>query len=294
MDDDRTDAGRVRFIERIAPKVRAVSSIYREHIAATEEESAAERELLLAILDCVAPALDALCSALPGSYDSAAEPRDQPREERGAVLINRFRRASRGRSGVYFGDALVLLSTGQFARMEREGAWSSVADQRSWWTTTLAPLEVADVARLFGGVECLRAIDQALDAELEGAAPRRSGEALERAAKLRAVCLLLEETRVVAVGLDAAGARRLWAAGRTRGFETGTSDPNEAATHLAGGSDGLALGARVLYRCRHDNDVAIVRTEDARIVAIGIDDERTRAVAVDLGEIDAKGRFEPR
>ena len=269
----------------------------QEHRAAIAEEAEEGAAVLDAIRDATMPALAALCSPLPAGFSSAvvedgtppAEKKIAQREERGFVILDAFQRDSDAdmRGGRYFGRLLTLLSTGTFAIVERSGTWSSRVGERSEWTTTLREVSAREVVEEFDAAEISGAIERALDAQISGAAARRTDEALQRAEKLRAISVLLEPERTVLPGLRTNIARKLWLSRqKAAGYSAGDArlDANQAADALAAKTAG-----RVIWRRRHVDEVAIVRTGDGRVIAIG---EQAGPWGVTIGLLDERGRFQ--
>ncbi len=285
-----------KIVHEIAAKAAAVQGIHREHQAAAGEETAAALDLLEAVREAARPSLDALCSKLPTAFTAdvvedgkpPAEKRLSYGAQRGCVLLDRFGRDSDadGRHGRYFGAKLILVPTGSFALLEREGRWSSIPGDRCGWSTTLRELDATEVLDVFDASEVVAAIHRVLDAQLSGAATRRTDEALARAEKLRAVATLLSPDRTLLPGLRMTIARKLWLAGERTGYSIGDArlDVNEATEAFA-----AKHGGRVVWHRRHADEVTIVKTGGGEVFAISDVDG---AWGVRIGLLDHLGRFQ--
>jgi hypothetical protein len=188
-------------INSLTSKVAEVVAVTDEYEAAIALERDAEVQLLTAVIEVVRPGLRAICSRLlkreacTGGRDGC-NPVEKKEyfEQRGIILVEDFRRVrdETGNEGTYEGRALALLATGELAIITREGTWSLWQGSWNREEHTMKCVTVAEAMNTFDADDCVAALRNALDKQLNSKRQEATKAALARAEQLRAIAALVK------------------------------------------------------------------------------------------------------
>lgn len=186
-------------IADLASTATAVGAQHTAMTAAIDSERAAEAALLEAAIDAVRPALRALSSRLQSRYyctsgANGCNPVERADHftDRGLVLVDDYgsQKDRTGNRGDYRGTRLVVLSDGQLARLERGGSWSHWQGEDNEFDVTLTLVTPLQAVKQYALADILASLRDALQRQLDGAAPKRTAAAQARAEKLTAIAAL--------------------------------------------------------------------------------------------------------
>lgn len=183
---DRTTTNKVHEIKRLAEDVSEEDRSFNE---ATDREQKAEADLLALILLYVKDAIPAICSVVYAHYKGSVDDGDRF-EWRGLRLDGGPNKRD---DGVVVGRALYLSEEGGFRVLSYSGMWTKAGRRDEEWMAIPSDLVTAkQVVDLGWSVDAVaESIAKALREQADGSKAQVADRALERAAKLEAVAVLM-------------------------------------------------------------------------------------------------------
>lgn len=192
------------MLQAIRGKAEMAEALASAQERAVEDERAAEAELLAAVVAAVRPAIRALSYRIHEGYRSwwvdnvMTDEEYTPSKHRGVTVAGcgperDYPSADRGH---FEGERLILVAdyARPFVLVTYRGKWSRWQGESDKWEASFLPLtcrEVIDRGEDVGTI--VESLSTALDKQLDGGRKKATAAAAERAARFRALTLLLKK-----------------------------------------------------------------------------------------------------
>lgn len=185
-------------IENISELATKAANLHETLQTSIAVERDAEAAILTQVIDSVRPALKAICSKhyltcvthWPDTIRSVAA-YSNPFKGLSLTPFGPERDYPNASRGEYESKDLVLLDTGDLARIEWSGHWSSWQGERSQYTGELCMISIRESMNHWLLSDCVTAIQTALQKYVDGNAEKVAKRAQAQAEKLQALSKLI-------------------------------------------------------------------------------------------------------